>query len=99
LNIVKYEGFKKPPGGEIGSNFHALNGHTYCCMMSPTVCKSGEPAAGSEKACANFHKQRIGQSKTEADRLGIPLFLSEFGACLDTDSCAREINQVADACE
>ena len=26
--------------------------------------------------------------------LGIPFILSEFGACLETDICAREITQV-----
>ena len=29
--IVRPVGFEKPPGGEIGSNKHVLNDHTYCC--------------------------------------------------------------------
>lgn len=26
-------GFTKPPGGEIGSQQHALNWHAYCCAL------------------------------------------------------------------
>lgn len=35
----------------------------------------------------------------DAERLGVPLFISEFGACLDSDSCATEITQVTDTCD
>lgn len=30
-------------------------------------------------------------------RLEVPLFISEFGACMDTQECEREIMQLADA--
>jgi len=36
-------GFTTPPGGEIGSPNHVLNDHTYCCQMSASECKTGEP--------------------------------------------------------
>ena len=36
-------GFEKPPGGEIGSDKHVLNAHTYCCQLSETECATGEP--------------------------------------------------------
>jgi hypothetical protein len=29
----------------------------------------------------------------------MPLIISEFGACFDSDVCAREIQQVADECD
>ena len=29
--LVFHVGFEKPPGGDIGSNRHVLNDHTYCC--------------------------------------------------------------------
>jgi hypothetical protein len=35
----------------------------------------------------------------DATRLGVPLFLSEFGACLGSKICGREIDQVGDICE
>jgi len=42
--IVVPVGFDVPPGGEIGSNKHVLNDHTYCCSMGATVCSGGEPS-------------------------------------------------------
>ena len=42
-------GWHKPPGGEKGSPKHALNGHSYCCMLNDDVCKSGEPSPDSGK--------------------------------------------------
>ena len=39
-------GYKKPPGGEIGSAQHALNEHPYCCTLDSSVCEeTGEPGA------------------------------------------------------
>jgi hypothetical protein len=32
----------------------------------------------------------------DAKKLGIPLVISEFGACMDSENCAREIDQVAE---
>jgi hypothetical protein len=61
-------------------------------MMSPTTCAKGEPSKESGPGCLAFHKKRIDQGMNEADRLGIPMFLSEFGACMNSDTCAREID-------
>ena len=40
-------GFETPPGGDIGSDKHVLNDHTYCCQLSAAECTSeispGEP--------------------------------------------------------
>lgn len=89
-----------PPGGEVGSTKHALNGHTYCCMLNGDVCAAtGEPTADSSDACLKFHRARLGQRSDDAKRLGIPYFISEFGACMDSDECVREIEQVADTCD
>lgn len=42
--IVQNVGFEKPPGEEIGSQYHLLNDHDYCCQLSPDICaKTGEP--------------------------------------------------------
>jgi hypothetical protein len=32
----------------------------------------------------------------DAKKLGVPFIISEFGACLDSDTCAREIQQVTE---
>lgn len=67
--------------------------------MNDTVCAAGEPPLSLEKECRAFHNRRVKQRAEDADRLGVPLFLSEFGACYDTDECAMEIGLVADACD
>lgn len=95
--LVNSVGFPKPPGGEIGSTNHVLNDHHYCCQLKPEICAAtGEPQKGTEEICFEWAKKRIGQRAIDAKRLGIPFILSEFGACMDSDDCAREITQVAD---
>lgn len=95
--IVWNLGFKKPPGGEIGSPNHVLNDHTYCCQLNPKICaETGEPQADTAKECYDWHKKRVGTRSTDAKKLGIPLVISEFGACMDSADCAREIDQVAE---
>jgi hypothetical protein len=42
---------------------------------------------------------RIGTRADDAKKLGIPLIISEFGACMEGDTCYREITQVADQCD
>lgn len=94
---VRPVGFEKPPGAEIGSANHVLNDHTYCCQLGLGVCDStGEPSADSAEMCAKWHKYRIGKRHDDAQRLGLPFMLSEFGACLNSTECAREITQIAD---
>jgi len=75
-----------------------LNDHTYCCQLKPEICaETGEPQAKDAERCNLWHEKRIGKRTDDAKRLGIPLFMSEFGACLDSEECVTEINQVADA--
>lgn len=99
LGFVFQLGFKTPPGAEIGSPNHVLNDHTYCCQLSLDVCATGEPAPGSEGKCKAWHEKRIGTRQQDAERLGVPMIISEFGACLDSDACVTEITQVTDVCD
>lgn len=99
FNWVFNLGFSKPPGGEIGSKHHILNDHTYCCQIVGTCDATGEPQADTAKMCKAWHEKRIKQRDQDAKALGVPLAISEFGACMDTDDCAREITQVADVCD
>jgi len=85
-------GFKVPPGGQIGSPNHVLNDHTYCCVVSADMCKTGEPDPSKSKECLNWHKKKLGKRDEDAKRLGIPLIISEFGACLDSEVCVTEIS-------
>ena len=41
--FVQPVGFKKPPGAEYGSAFHALNDHTYCSGGDATAMKEKDP--------------------------------------------------------
>ena len=94
-------GFTKPPGGEIGSRNHVLNDHTYCCQLGgdPSPCETGEPSPDLADECLVWHKKRIGTRATDAERLGIPYHITEFGACLTEGPCTQEINQVGDVAD
>jgi endoglycosylceramidase len=92
-------GFKTPPGGEIGSVNHVLNDHTYCCQMGSEVCATGEPSVDLAAECYEWHEKRIGTRKADADRLGVPLIISEFGACLTEAPCTQEIRQVCEVAD
>lgn len=98
--VVWHLGFKKPPGGEIGSANHVLNDHTYCCQLGPSVCAAtGEPSAADAQKCLDLHEKRIGTRDEDAKALGIPLIMSEFGACMDSSECVTEVTQVTDVAD
>jgi hypothetical protein len=94
----------KPPGGEIGSKFHVLNHHSYCCQLNSKICaKNGDPKPDplgiNMKHCRNWHEGGFNKKQEAADYLGVPMFMSEFGACSNSDTCADEINQIIDVTE
>lgn len=99
LGVVNKAGFDSPPGAKNGSANHVLNDHTYCCQLGPEICATGEPALNKSKECQDWHHKRISTRADDAKALGIPLIVSEFGACYGSDICAREITQVADECD
>jgi len=80
-------GFEVPPGAQIGSNKHVLNDHTYCCQLSGNECATGEPQVAHAVQCREWHESRIGQRSRDAERLGVPLVITEFGACLTDAPC------------
>lgn len=80
-------GFEKPPGAEIGSKNHVFNDHTYCCTIAGDGCATGEPAPDTYDECLDWHQRKIGQRNSDAEKLGIPFFLSEFGACFTEGPC------------
>jgi hypothetical protein len=99
LEVIFPVGFTEPPGGKIGSKNHALNDHSYCCQLSSDACATGEPKTSSSAECLDWHQYRIGQRSLDAKRLGVPLMMSEFGACLTEEPCTQEIMQVTDVCD
>jgi len=97
--LVSPVGFKTPPGGDHGSANHVLNDHTYCCAMNPGACADEEPLPEHADSCMKFHRAKLGTRTSDAKKLGIPLFISEFGACFTEGPCTQEINQVAQAAD
>ena len=93
---ITYSGFTEPPGAQIGSRNHVFNDHTYCCQLDASVCALGEPSTDLASECYAWHEKRIGKRSQDAERLGVPFFLSEFGACLTEEPCTQEIRQVTE---
>ena len=97
--ITSPVGFKTPPGAAIGSANHVLNDHTYCCAIVSDACIDHEPLPEKADVCLAWHKSKIGTRSADAERLGIPLFITEFGACFNEGPCSQEINQVMDVAD
>ena len=63
------------------------------------MCATGEPDVSKGPECAAWHYKRIATREEDAKQMEVPLLISEFGACLDSDVCAREIQQVVEVCD
>lgn len=96
---VNNVGFDDTPGGVEYHNRESLNDHSYCCQAIINVCNNeyGEPSEKMSNRCRNFHFNKASTRREDADRLGIPLLFSEFGACSNTTACAMEITNSVDA--
>ena len=92
-------GYTGLPGGDEYAKTQMLNEHTYCCQMNTEVCAKGEPPMALEGECKSFHDRRLSQRSKDAERLNVPLFITEFGACYDSVNCEMEVGLVADACD
>ena len=77
-----------------------MNGHSYCCELGGNPCPDGSnPDAEHADDCLVWHKKRIGTRAKDAERLGIPYHVTEFGACFDEAQCTQEISQVCDVAD
>lgn len=97
--VVNPIGFQHLPGGDKNEQKQALNMHMSCCDMDANACPDGEILVSSEYECMHFHQKRMLQRKADSLRLGVPLLVSEFGNCYNTDACAMEINMVTEQCD
>lgn len=111
--IVRPVGFDRLPGIPIQTNakgnvvaplseHHVLHDHFYCCQVHLDMCnKRGEPKSDERSAgiCRSFHHRRMNQRIKDAKSLNVPLMITEFGACYNSEVCVREINQVLDESE
>jgi hypothetical protein len=82
--VIVNLGFTAPPGAQNNSTKHVLNDHSYCCQLSADMCASGEPPLEKADDCREWHETRVSTRADDAKRYGVPLFFSEFGACLNS---------------
>jgi len=90
---------KEKPGDD--NEPQVYNFHSYCCVSGANACENGEASLkNSLNLCPKFHKNKF---KTEMDNarnnLHVPMFVSEFGACSDSQACYNEIMNVVSICE
>ena len=82
------------------NNNQVYNIHSYCCLAGASVCEEGEPILEHSKTtCLKYHNKKIKKNTKAAEELNVPLFLSEFGACSDSENCYNEIINVVKGCE
>ena len=83
---------EKPAGDDVPQVY---NFHTYCCLSGTDTCAHGEASYDkSIKVCPTFHQKQFKKEIKTAEKLNVPMFLSEFGACSDSLACYNEIISV-----
>ena len=94
-------GFNKPPG----SNAKVLSEHFYCAASSLEALNT---FSNSDKynlsidlveKCAPFLERKLNGIKKSAESLGVPVLLTEFGACENNKSCSKEMEMVINKAE
>ena len=68
-----------------------FNVHSYCCAADQNVCKDGEPKLSDASRCSDFHDRKLKKNKEQANDIGIPIIITEFGACSSSKACYYEM--------
>ena len=68
-----------------------FNVHSYCCAADQNVCKDGEPKAADYGRCSEFHDRKLKKNQKQANAMGIPIIVTEFGACSSSKACYLEM--------
>ena len=69
-----------------------FNVHSYCCAADQNICKDGEPKmADASGTCTDFHDRKLKKNKQQANDIGIPIIVTEFGACSSSKACYYEM--------
>ena len=93
-------GFLETPAGKKYLDKQVLNIHMYCCQARPDVCETGEPSLYDAKnICKKYHKSKLGEINKNAENLGVPFIVTEFGACSDSEACYYEMEGFVQAAE
>jgi endoglycosylceramidase len=95
-----FGGFEETPAGPNRLNRQVLNIHMYCCQARGDVCEKGEPSMfDSINICRKYHISKLSVLNKNAENLGVPLIVTEFGACSDSDACYNEMEAFLEAAE
>ena len=97
LGGLTLSGMKEKPSEKFP---FVYNTHSYCCNAGLNVCtENGEPKLSDKKLCEKYNKRKILHDLKYAKKMNTSLFLSEFGACSDSNACYNEILSVVKVCE
>jgi endoglycosylceramidase len=100
LGGIVLGGFLETPAGKKYLDRQVLNIHMYCCQARADVCETGEPSLYDAKnICKKYHKSKLGEINKNAENLGVPFIVSEFGACSDSEACYYEMEAFVQAAE
>jgi len=67
--------------------------------MDGDACPDGEPRPEIMDECKKWADLRIDTRVKNANELGLPFIMTEFGACLNSSVCVEEISAVVEACD
>lgn len=70
-----------------------MNEHSYGPCAVGTLNESYFPV------CREYHEVKLAQREKDAVELGVPMIISEFGACVDGATCITEITSLTDVCD
>ena len=69
-----------------------FNVHSYCCAADQNICKNGEPKmSDATGTCTEFHDRKLKKNKKQANDIGVPVIVTEFGACSSSKACYYEM--------
>ena len=56
------------------------------------ACKDGEPKLSDATGmCVEFHDRKLNKNKNQAKDIGVPVIVTEFGACSNSEACYYEM--------
>lgn len=70
-----------------------MNDHSY------GPCALGEVSSEIFPLCKEYHEVKVSQRDSDAKKFNIPLIISEFGACPESDSCVAEVQSLVEVCD
>jgi endoglycosylceramidase len=92
--------FTETPAGTNYLNKQVLNLHSYCCQARADACEKGEPSLqDAQTLCKKFHRTKLKSNTLNAKTLGVPLIITEFGACSNSEGCYYEMEGFVQAAE